>query len=132
MTDEQLVSIARKARSHAYVPYSKFAVGAALLTVSGRVIEGCNIENAAYGVTNCAERTALFAARASGMTEFQKIAVVADAPRPVPPCGACRQVMAELCPPDMEVVLANMKGDMQRTTVRELLPGAFAAEDLHG
>lgn len=127
----QIIVKAKEAREMAYVPYSKFKVGAALLTEDGAIIKGCNIENAAYGVTNCAERTALFKAYSEGINKFKALAVVADTERPVPPCGACRQVMAELCPPDMPVYLSNLKGDIQKTTVQELLPGAFTAEDLH-
>ena len=122
---------AKKAREMAYVPYSKFQVGAALLTKDGKVIRGCNIENAAYSMTNCAERTALFTAYAQGDKEIVAIAVVADTARPVPPCGACRQVISELCAGDTKVILTNLKGDVQELTVSELLPGAFSAEDLH-
>jgi len=130
MTNEELIRHALEARTEAYVPYSHFQVGAALLTEDGTVIKGFNIENAAYSMTNCAERTALFKAFADGKRTFKKIAVVADSDRPVPPCGACRQVMAELCPQDMVVILTNLKGDQVETTVGELLPGAFLAKDL--
>ncbi len=116
----------------AYVPYSKFAVGAALLSETGKVYLGCNIENAAYSLCNCAERTSLFKAYSEGDQSYKAIAVVADTKQPVPPCGACRQVMVELCPPDMKVILSNLKGDVTETTVRELLPGAFTKEDLRG
>ena len=126
-----LIEEAKKARSMAYVPYSKFQVGAALLTNDDKVYLGCNIENAAYSMTNCAERTAMFKAFSEGDKEYKAIAVVADTERPVPPCGACRQVMAELCPQDMKVYLTNLKGDIQELTVKDLLPGAFTAEDLH-
>ena len=128
---EQLIVEAKKARELAYVPYSKFKVGAALLTKGGSVYRGCNIENAAYSMCNCAERTALFKAYSEGETEFAALAVIADTPRPVPPCGACRQVIAELCPGDMKVILANLSGDIKIVTVNELLPEAFAAEDMH-
>ncbi|EPR30088.1 Cytidine deaminase [Geobacillus sp. WSUCF1] len=128
---EQLIAEAKKARELAYVPYSKFPVGAALLTKGGSVYRGCNIENAAYSVCNCAERTALFKAYSEGEKEFTALAVIADTPRPVPPCGACRQVIAELCHGDMKVILANLKGDVKVMTVSELLPEAFSAEDLH-
>ncbi|MFC0298252.1 cytidine deaminase [Geobacillus jurassicus] len=131
MEIEQLIAEAKKARELAYVPYSKFSVGAALLTKGGSVYRGCNIENAAYSVCNCAERTALFKAYSEGEREFAALAVIADTPRPVPPCGACRQVIAELCPGDMTVILANLKGDVKVMTVSELLPEAFSAEDLH-
>jgi cytidine deaminase len=127
----QLIEEAKKAREYAYVPYSKFKVGAALLTKEGKVYRGCNIENAAYSMCNCAERTALFKAYSEGDKEYTALAVIADSPRPVPPCGACRQVISELCPPEMKVILTNLKGDITELTVKELLPGAFSAEDLH-
>jgi cytidine deaminase len=129
---KELIEAALDARERAYVPYSRFRVGAALLTGDGLIIGGCNVENASYGLTNCAERTALFKAVSDGHTDFRGIAVVADTPGPVSPCGACRQVLAELCPPDMKVWLANLRGDIQETTVAELLPGAFGKGDLHG
>ncbi len=130
MEEKQLVQEALKARNFAYVPYSNFKVGAALLAKDGTVYHGCNIENAAYSVTNCAERTALFKAYSEGVTKFETLVVVADTDRPVSPCGACRQVISELCDAGMEVVLTNLKGDVQRIKVRDLLPGAFSAEDL--
>lgn len=130
MNIEKLLEEAKEARELAYVPYSKFKVGAALLTKDGKVYKGCNIENAAYSMCNCAERTALFKAISEGEKEFVAIAVVADTDRPVPPCGACRQVISELCSSDTKVYLTNLKGDVQELTVSELLPGAFSAEDL--
>lgn len=131
MTNESLIEEAKKAKTFAYVPYSAFAVGAALLSEDGTIYHGCNIENAAYSLGNCGERTAFFKAVSEGKTRFSALAVVADSQRPVPPCGACRQVMAEFCEPGMAVLLANMNGDVQETTVEGLLPGAFVAEDLH-
>ncbi|MCS1350475.1 cytidine deaminase [Mechercharimyces sp. CAU 1602] len=128
---ERLMAEAIKAREKAYVPYSQFAVGAALLTEEGEIIHGCNIENAAYGLCNCAERTALFKAVAEGKTVFRSIAIVADTNGPVSPCGACRQVMSELCPQDMTVILGNLQGERATTTVAQLLPGSFGKEDLH-
>src|SRR4029079_11992831 len=128
---DDLIKQAGKAREKAYVPYSNFPVGAALLAQDGKVYSGCNIENAAYGMANCAERTAIFKAISEGDREFKALAVIADTDRPVPPCGACRQVIAELCPQDMPVVLANLKGDTQHLTVKDLLPFAFSPEDLH-
>jgi cytidine deaminase len=128
---EQLIEEAKRAREMAYVPYSKFGVGAALLTKDGKVYRGCNIENAAYSMCNCAERTALFKAYSEGDRDFGLLAVVADTDRPCSPCGACRQVISELCPKDMKVVLTNLKGDILETTVEELLPGAFTPEDLN-
>ncbi len=131
MNKEQLMDQAKLAREKAYVPYSKFQVGAALLTADGKVYMGANIENAAYSLTCCAERTALFKAYTEGDKKFSAIAVVADTKRPVPPCGACRQVISELCPPEMPVYLTNLKGDVQEILVKDLLPGAFSPEDLN-
>ena len=130
MDHKQLIEEAKKARDMAYAPYSKFQVGAALLTEDGKVYHGCNIENAAYSMCNCAERTALFKAFSDGERNFTMMAVIADTDRPVTPCGACRQVISELCPQDMTVVLTNLKGDIQQITVEQLLPGAFSKEDL--
>lgn len=128
---QKLVKEAAEARQKAYVPYSRFQVGAALLDANGHIHHGCNIENAAYGPTNCAERTAVFRAVADGHAprSFKAIAVIADTEDPVSPCGICRQVMSELCGPDMPVYLANLKGDIQETTVADLLPGAFTSRD---
>ena len=131
MERTRLIEEAKKAREFAYVPYSKFKVGAALVTTSGKVIHGCNIENAAYSMCNCAERTAIFKAYSEGINDFETLCVVADTKRPVPPCGACRQVIAELCPEDMKVILTNLQGDIEETTVKALLPGAFSPEDLN-
>jgi cytidine deaminase len=130
MEEKELIPEALKAREFAYVPYSKFQVGAALLSKDGKVFHGCNIENAAYSVTNCAERTALFKAYSEGVTQFDSLVVVADTDGPVSPCGACRQVISELCDSEMEVVLTNLKGDIQRIKVKDLLPGAFSPKDL--
>ncbi|MGF7532552.1 cytidine deaminase [Bacillus mexicanus] len=131
MNRQELIAEALKARDMAYAPYSKFQVGAALLTKDGKVYKGCNIENAAYSMCNCAERTALFKAVSEGDTEFQMLAVAADTPGPVSPCGACRQVISELCAKDVMVVLTNLQGQIKEMTVEELLPGAFSSEDLH-
>ncbi|MCW0202510.1 MAG: cytidine deaminase [Rhodanobacter thiooxydans] len=124
---DELLALARSAREQAYAPYSNFPVGAALLTRDGRRFSGCNVENASYGLCNCAERTALFNAIAAGCRpgDFAAIAVVADTDDPVSPCGACRQVMAELCGDAMPVVLANLNGDTRQTSVAALLPGSF-------
>lgn len=129
MDDQQLIDAARKAREKAYVPYSHFPVGAALLTADGQVVQGCNVENASYGLSNCAERTAIFKAVSSGHRQFAAIAIVADTESPVSPCGACRQVMSEFMP-DVRVIMANLRGDIAVATVRELLPGAFDDTDL--
>lgn len=131
MNIEHLIEEAKRAREKAYAPYSKFGVGAALLTKDGKVYHGCNIENAAYSMCNCAERTALFKAYSEGDKDFQMLAVVADTDRPCSPCGACRQVISELCSKDMTVILTNLKGDILEITVENLLPGAFTPEDLH-
>ena len=126
-TIDRLLEAAQEARERAYIPYSRFGVGAALLDAEGAIHYGCNVENAAYGPTNCAERTALFRAIADGLApgSFRAIAVVADTPEPVTPCGICRQVLVELCAPDMPVVLGNLTGNYRETTVAALLPGAF-------
>jgi cytidine deaminase len=124
---DELLNLARAARQRAYAPYSRFQVGAVVLTRDGRRFDGCNVENAAYGLCNCAERTALFAAVAAGCRpgDFATLAVVADTPGPVSPCGACRQVMAELCDQAMPVLLGNLADQVQQTTVASLLPDSF-------
>jgi len=124
---DDLIRHALAARERAYAPYSSFRVGSALLAADGSVLYGCNVENAAYGPTNCAERTALFRAISDGHApgSFAALAVVGDTPEPIAPCGVCRQVMLELCAPDMPVILANLSGEMRQTTVAALLPGAF-------
>ncbi|KQL48976.1 cytidine deaminase [Brevibacillus choshinensis] len=132
MDKQALMKQAIEARKRAYVPYSKFQVGAALLTEEGKVYLGGNIENAAYSLCNCAERTALFKAFSEGDKNYKALAVAADTPKAVSPCGACRQVMAELCPPEMPVFLTNLNGDVWETTVSALIPGAFTKEDLRG
>lgn len=129
---DALMKQAIEAREQAYVPYSKFPVGAALEAEDGTVFLGCNIENAAYSMCNCGERTAIFKAVSEGVRKFRAIAVAADTPGPVSPCGACRQVMAELLQPETKVYLTNLKGDVEETSVAALLPGAFTKEDLHG
>lgn len=125
-----LMNESKAAREKAYVPYSKFPVGAALLGEDGTVYHGCNIENSAYSMTNCAERTAFFKAVSNGVKTFKALAVVGDTDGPISPCGACRQVIAEFCEGSMPVYLTNLKGDVLETTVAELLPGAFSKEDL--
>ena len=130
MEKEQLIELAKEGREKAYVAYSKFKVGAALLTTHCKVFKGCNIENSGYSMTNCAERTAMFKAVSEGERDFAAIAIVADTEGPCSPCGACRQVISEFFAPNMPVYLTNMKGDVQETTVKELLPGAFSPEDL--
>ncbi|EFI84245.1 cytidine deaminase [Listeria grayi] len=131
MNIDQVIDKAKQAREFAYTPYSHFPVGAALVTKDGEVIQGCNIENASFGLTNCAERTAIFKAVSTGEKDFQHLVVVADTEGPVAPCGACRQVISEFCEPDMPVTLTNLKGNTVQTTVAELLPGAFTPKDLN-
>lgn len=129
MSDQELIQIAAEARDQAYVPYSNFKVGAALLSEDGRVFSGANVENASYGLTICAERAAVFKAVSEGARRFKSLAVVTDLPDPASPCGACRQVLAEFAP-DLKVILANTKGKAVSTTVAELLPLAFTPEKL--
>lgn len=132
ISKEDLLNEAIAARENAYVPYSNFPVGAALESEEGVIYHGCNIENAAYSMCNCGERTAIFKAVSEGVRRFHAIAVAADTPGPVSPCGACRQVMAELLQPETKVYLTNLSGDVEVTSVAALLPGAFTKEDLHG
>ncbi|MCT1901132.1 cytidine deaminase [Oceanobacillus sojae] len=127
---EKLLEEAIQIRSRAYVPYSQFPVGAALLTSSGKIYTGCNIENAAYPSTCCAERVAIFKAISDGETEFEEMAVAADTKRPVPPCGTCRQVMSEFFAPDMTIHLTNLNKDVQTLTTDQLLPFSFQKEDM--
>ena len=129
MDAKELMKIARKARQNAYAPYSRFAVGAALLAESGRVYTGCNIENASYGLTCCAERNAIFAAVGAGERRFKMLAVAADSPKPVAPCGACRQVIAEFGIPF--VVMGNLKEETETMTAEELLPYGFGQESMN-
>ena len=134
MENRELVMEALKARKQAYCPYSGFAVGAALLCADGRVFTGCNIENAAYPATNCAERTAIFKAVSEGKTEFRVIAIVGGPKGKEPenfcaPCGVCRQVMAEFCGPDFEVLLTDGKS-IQKLTLKELFPYSFGKNNL--
>lgn len=125
-----LVNQAIKARESAYTPYSTFNVGAAVLSGNDQVFLGCNIENASYGLTNCAERTAIFKAVSEKETEMKAIAIVADTDGPVSPCGACRQVIAEFANQDTKIYLANLKGDIHETTIEQLLPGYFTSKDM--
>lgn len=126
---EALLQAAREAQRQAYAPYSHFAVGAALLTASGKVFTGCNVENASYGLTICAERVAVGSAVAAGERDFVALAVVAPSPGPISPCGACRQILVEFSP-GMRLILANLDGEVLETTAGDLLPGAFTARDL--
>ncbi|WP_413368157.1 cytidine deaminase [Lysinibacillus sp. 3P01SB] len=127
MNKEQLMESARNMKEKAYIPYSKFPVGAALLLKDGTVINGVNVENVSLGATNCAERTAIFTAVANGYKkgDFQAIAVAGDTADFLPPCSICRQVLAEFCLPEMPVYLTNEKKEILELTLKDLLPYAF-------
>ncbi|MFY9416233.1 MAG: cytidine deaminase [bacterium] len=128
---QRLIQAAREARERAYAPYSNFFVGAALETDGGRIFSGCNIENAAYGASMCAERVALFKAVSEGFTDFAALALVTEGPNIPSPCGACRQVLSEFTPA-MPVIMANMAGEYRVKTVAQLLPAAFSGANLKG
>jgi cytidine deaminase len=121
-----LVAAARRARRHAQAAYSGFKVGAALETTTGVIITGCNVENATYGLTVCAERVAMFKALSEGYRKFRRIAVVANTEAPTPPCGACRQILWEFGG-DLEVILANLRRETRRHQLKDLLPLPFDA-----
>jgi cytidine deaminase len=121
-----LLDAARAARLHAHAPFSKFKVGAALETDDGQIITGCNVENATYGLTLCAERVAMFKAISEGHRRFVRVAVVADTPSPTPPCGACRQILWELGG-DLEVILGDLTTEKARYRLSQLLPLPFDA-----
>lgn len=127
MNKELLMESARTMTEKAYVPYSKFPVGVALLLKDGAVINGVNVENVSLGATNCAERTAIFTAISNGYKkgEFEAIAVAGDTVDFLPPCSICRQVLAEFCSPEMPVYLTNEKKDILELTLKDLLPYAF-------
>ena len=134
MEKEKLVELACLASKKAYVPYSAFQVGASLLTKSGKVYTGCNIENASYGLTNCAERTCMFTAYADGVKKEDIVAfcVYSKKESLVSPCGACRQVMMELLPSDCKIYMAYGKDyNIIETSLKELLPFSFTSEDLN-
>lgn len=134
MKDAELISLAKKAAEKAYVPYSGYTVGAALLTENGRVYLGCNIENAAYGPTNCAERTAFFKAVSEGERKFSAIAVVGgkslDFKDYFTPCGVCRQVMAEFCDESFRVLIGKNGDEYLSLTLGDILPYSFSSEKL--
>ena len=135
MTPLELVNLAIEAREHAYVPYSGFAVGAALLTKEGKVYQGCNIENSAFGPTNCAERTAFFTAVYQGERDFEAIAIVGGREgKPVSdlcaPCGVCRQVMREFCKNDFKIYLSKGDGEVLTYTLSDLVALSFSKDDL--
>lgn len=125
MTDRELIEISKKAQEFAYAPYSKFRVGAALLCRDGSVYTGCNIENATYGATNCAERTAVFKAVSEGRREFTAIAITSSGGDLTFPCGICRQVLAEFSP-EINVILEDKDGKLHTFALSELLPHSFA------
>lgn len=127
---EQLFESARKVRERAHAPYSRFPVGAAVLFADGSVVTGCNVENSSYGLSVCAERSALAAAVAQGLGRPVAVAIVVDTPSPCPPCGMCRQVMTEFAPPSLPVRSRNLQGDEARYTLGELLPHAFTRDFL--
>jgi cytidine deaminase len=129
MDYKALIEKANEAKKMAYVPYSHFQVGAALLTKSGKIYTGCNIENASYGATNCAERTAIFKAISEGERDFEAIAIVSSSGELTYPCGICRQVLAEFMLQG-EIILGNEEGDIKVYTLKEMLPYAFTEKDL--
>jgi cytidine deaminase len=121
---DDLASAALAAREHAHAPFSKFRVGAALEDDSGRVHSGCNVENASYGLTLCAERVAVFKAISEGVRRFRRIAIAADTETLTPPCGACRQILWEFCG-DIEILLCNPRGKNEKLRLKDLFPRAF-------
>jgi len=129
MTNKELIDQAKEAMKHAYVPYSKFQVGAALLTKSGKVYTGCNVENASFGATNCAERTAIFKAISEGERDFEKLAVVSHTDAFTYPCGICRQVIAELLP-DATLIFSH-RDEIKELTLNDILPYQFDSDLLN-
>ena len=127
---KKMISFAKEAREKAYAPYSGFRVGACLKTASGAYYLGCNIENAGFTPTNCAERTAMFKAIYDGERGFEAIAIISDGMNYIAPCGVCRQVLAEFCPPDMPVICADREGNYIVHELRVLLPMAFTSADM--
>lgn len=126
---DPLIDAALRAREHAHAPFSKFKVGAALLEEGGHLYTGCNVENATYGLTVCAERVAVFKAISEGARKFRRIAVAADTAILTPPCGACRQILWEFCG-DIEVVLTNLQGKTETLRLKDLFPRPFDASFL--
>jgi len=127
---DPLLEAALQVRERAHAPYSKFHVGAALEDSEGRIYTGCNVENASYGLTVCAERNAAFKAVSEGARRFRRIAVAADTTPLTPPCGACRQVLSEICGGDIEVILVNPRGETESLRLRDIFPRAFNASFL--
>ncbi|GAA0126757.1 MULTISPECIES: cytidine deaminase [Clostridium] len=130
MDYKELVKEAIEARKNAYVPYSNFKVGAAVITEDGTIYGGCNIENASYGAANCAERTAIFKAISEGHNSIKAIAVVGDQSTYTAPCGICRQVISEFLEEDGKIIVVKNEDDYQIKTLEEILPGAFTKKDL--
>ncbi|MGF7185416.1 cytidine deaminase [Desulfitispora alkaliphila] len=128
-TYRELLERAIEAKKNAYAPYSKFPVGAALLTTDNSIFTGCNVENASYGLTNCAERTAVYTAVAAGYSNFKAIAIVTNLEELATPCGACRQVLIEFGS-EIDIIVGNEKGEYQVYTSGELLPSCFSGEQL--
>ncbi|NNE97949.1 MAG: cytidine deaminase [Pyrinomonadaceae bacterium] len=121
---EDLIKLAKEVRKNSFAPYSKFMVGSAVITKEGKTYAGCNVESASYGLTVCAERVAIWKAISEGERDLAEIVVVADTEQLTPPCGVCRQIIWEFCG-DVPVTLANLHGDVETVTMRELLPRAF-------
>lgn len=130
INESNLFDIATSMLQRAYVPYSNFPVGAVLLGQNGKTYTGCNVENASYGLTNCAERTAIFKAVSEGETKFSALLITGKTKEPIEPCGACRQVISEFCEPNMPVYLTNQTGKQITVSVKKLLPGAFDQGDM--
>lgn len=130
MTNKQLIEYAMQARNNSYSPYSNYKVGAALLTKSGKVFIGTNVENSAYGLCNCAERSAMFSAISNGEREFEKLAIVGSSNDICYPCGACRQVIMELAP-EITLLCCENAEHFIETTIQELLPCAFSSKDVN-
>lgn len=129
---DKLYEAAREVFNNSYSPYSKFKVGAAVLLKNGEIVTGCNVENASYGLSNCAERTALFTVYSKGyrMNDIDKMMIIGDVEKPISPCGACRQVIIELMNPESEVIMTNLKKDYKILKVKDLLPYSFDKEVL--
>jgi cytidine deaminase len=123
-TLEELIEVAKKVREKAFAPYSNFKVGSAVATTDGKVFTGCNIESASYGLTVCAERVAIWKAVSEGEKDFEEIVVVVDTEKLTPPCGTCRQIIWEFCG-DVPVTMANLHGDVETVSMKDLLPRAF-------
>ncbi len=132
MNKNELINLANEAKEKSYSPYSNFRVGAALLTQDGKVYQGANIENAAYGTTICAERTAVFTAKLDGVDKYSAIAVTSDSKDFISPCGSCRQVLLELCGEELDVHVTNGAGNIKSFKLKELLPFSFGDKNLNG